>query len=297
MRRRTYYAWRYVRRGLQLTWRNRFITVAACGVITPLMFVVYLTIAMSGHADQAAHKVDDQLKITATIQQDDDNRSVVPAEQVAQRVRVLPNVKSVRVITRQEARARFLRQVDLPKGAEPAVWVFQEALEISVHDTQAMQSVRDAVARQPGVQDATYLAELVKKLTAFSAWLQTGALAFAVLLSFVAVLVISFMVRTSIHLERDSVRIMSQVGGSTLTIAAPLLVHMLIVVALSAALACLGGYFVDPMLGSSKISQLPDWLRTSRAFGLMELWPLLFGAGGAAVSAIVAYGTVRYARA
>jgi cell division protein FtsX len=296
---RGYYVRLYLAQGVRLLSRNRFWSVITALVVALLLFVVYVMVAAAAHTREAARKVDDQLVVTAIVSQDPKTyKSVVPASQLAEQVRRIPNVRAIHVVSEEETRSRFVKSF---KGLKtpPAVWVFQEALEISVTDTSKMEQVRASVMRLRGVDQATYLEALVKKLTAVSGYLERMALFGALLLGAIAVMLVMAVVRTAIHSEQRSVATMSAVGGSLWAIAAPLLVHLLIVTVLASLVACVAGWWIDPQIGSSvggSIKNLPEWLRTGRAYGLLELWPLFALGASLAVSIIVCWGTWRYAR-
>lgn len=298
MKKQLYYIGLYMVQGMRLLWRNRFYSLVTGVVVSLLLFVVYVFAAMSAHTAEAARKVDDRLVVTALIAQNKDYESEVSPSELSAQVKEVDNVKAVKIVTEQETQRRFLDNVRNLRSA-PAPYIFNEALEISVHDVDSMKQVRDQVAALDGVERADYLADLVKKLTAVSSYLEEVALGGAVLLAIVALLVVMAVVRTSIHSEQHSVATMAAVGGSTWTIAAPLIIHMLAIILVATTLACVAGWWVDPQLGGQlgrSISNLPEWLQTGRSFSLFQLWPPMALASAAAVSIIVAYGTFRYTR-
>jgi len=294
-----YYGRLYFLQGMRLLWRNRFWSVVTGVVISLLLFVVYVMIATAAHTHQAASKVQDQMVVTAILKQDNTSyRSIIPATSLASQIRQMPDVRSVHVVSEQEARTRFLRNIKDLKAA-PATWVFSEALEISVKNPAKMSMVRDQVLKMQGIEQATYLEELVKRLTAVSDYLRRMALIGALLLTLIAGMVVMAVVRTAIHSEQHTVATMSSVGGSLWTITAPLLVQLLTVTLIASLIACLAGWWIDPQIGSSfgqNIANLPSWLLTSRAYGLLSLWPLFALGAGSAVASIVCYGTWRYTR-
>lgn len=294
-----YYTKLYFLQGMRLLNRNRFWSIITGIVITLLLFVVYIMVATAAHTRQAAQRVDDQLVITALITQDSKSyKSVVNANALANQVRQLPYVKGVHVVSEREAQRRFVRNIRDLKSA-PAPWVFAEALEVSVTDTDRMAEVRTRILKLPGVEQATYLEDLVKKLSAVSDYLERMALIGAILLSLVAVMVVMAVVRTAIHSEQHSVATMSSVGGSLWSITAPLLVHLLTVTLIASMIACVAGWWVDPRIAASfgeNLRNLPAWLITGRAYGMLELWPAFALGACTAVGSIVCYGTWRYTR-
>lgn len=298
MRKNFYYTGLYFVQGMRLLWRNRFWSLITAIVVSAVLSMVYVMAALSAHTTEAAHKVDDRLVVTAIVAQDDKYRSEVDGTVLAEQIQQIPHVKDVHVVSEQEAQRRFLRNVPNLQ-APPQTWVFHEALEISVDDTQHLQGVRDQVIKLAGIQEATFLGELVKRLTAVTDYLKTIALWGTIFLSGIAVLVVMSVVRTAIHSERRSVQTMASVGGSTWTIAVPLLIHMLGIALISTTLASMVGFYIDPQIGSGfagQIQNLPSWLQTGRAYGAFALWPAMFAGTGLACALIVAYGTRIYTR-
>lgn len=298
MNRHLYYSWLYLSRGLKLVWRNRFASLILLVILSLLLFIVYIFVTMSAHTAQASRNVDDKLVVTALVAQDDKYRSTVDVKLLASQAKSLEGVRDVRIVSEEETQRRFLANVGNLQ-AKPAAYIFQEALEISVTDVDNIQAVRDRVAGLQGVERANYLADIAEKLTAVSDYIRNIALAGAILLSVIALLVVMAVVRTSIHAEARSVAAMASVGGSPLAIAAPLIVHLLVVVMCAATIASIVGWWVDPKLGGSfgqNLTNLPDWLKTGRAFGIGQLWLPLVLTTGLATSTIVAWSTLRFSR-
>lgn len=291
-----YYSRLYVGRGLKLLVRNRMWSLICLVVITALLFSVYVMVSANALTKQAAAKVDDQLVVTAFIKQDtEDYKSVVPAQDLAVQAQAIPGVKSVRVVSEEETRERFKENLKNLKTL-PAAWVFQEALEIRVTDSSNMEQVRQGALRLDGIESATYLKSLVKKLTVVSGYLQRLVLGGALLSGFLAILIVVAVVRVALASEERSIAIMASIGGSSWSIITPLLVYMLVITIAASLLASLGGYVVEPHISGSfgRTEDLPDWLRTERSFGLLELWPFLAVGSMAVVSAIVIPSVKRY---
>jgi cell division protein FtsX len=294
-----YYTKLYFVQGMRMLNRNRFWSLLTGIIIALLLFVVYIMVATAAHTRQAAQKVDDQLVVTALVAQNDkDYKSLVPAAQLAQQVRKLPYVKAVHVVSEKEAQQRFVRNLKDLKSA-PAAWVFAEALEISVTDTNRMSQVRNNVLKINGIEQATYLEDMVQKLSAVSDYLRRMALIGAALLTLIAVMVVMAVVRTAIHSEQHSVSTMSSVGGSLWSITAPLLVYLLSVTLMASFLACVAGWWLDPKIAASfghSLRNLPSWLITGRSYALLQLWPAFSLGACLAVGSIVCWGTWRYTR-
>lgn len=298
MRRNAYYLGLYCTQGVKLLWRNRFWSMTTLIVMSLLLSVVYVVAALQAHTEEASRRVDDRLVITAVVAQDDQYRSVVDALVLKGSVEKIPFVREVRVVTEEETRRRFLENV---KGlqTDPDAAVFTEALEVSVTETSKMEDVQTQIKRISGVQDATYLGELVKRLTAVTDYIRTIAMFGVIFLTLISFLVVMSVVRVSIHSERRSVQTMASVGGSLMTIALPLLVQMTLVTLAACSVASLMGWWVDPQLGSAfggAIRNLPDWLQTGRAYGPFALFPYMFGGAVLSVAMIVMWGTWRYVR-
>ncbi|MTD47258.1 FtsX-like permease family protein [Conexibacter sp. W3-3-2] len=258
-----------------------------------------MALAMSDRTSQASVRIQDRLRIVAILEQDQQAQTIVPAPELAQRVRLLPDVERVRIVPREEVRAVFVRQVTQPGGPLPSLRLFQEALEIRVASVDAMRRVASAVRTQPGVERVTYLDELVSRINGFSSWLERGSLYAALLLVLVALVVIALVVRSSIYAEQRALETMRHVGGSLTPISAPIIVHLVVVGLVAATAACALGAMIDPRLdGILTVAgrELPEWLQTGRAFAPMALWPAFAGAVVAGISIVAAVTVAQYAR-
>lgn len=299
MKRQLYYFYLYLSRGTKMTWRNLFSSVTLTLVLSLLLFVVYIFIAMSAHTHKAADKVQSQLMVTATLAQDSEKyQSLVDSNQLAAQAAQIQGVKGVRIVSETESRDRFLKNVSGLK-AKPATYIFPEALEVRVDKVQDMKPVQQALLKMEGVDKANYLAEIAEKLTAVSSYIKTVALGGAILLTAIAIFVVIAVVRSTVHQEARSVQTMASVGGSWWTIAAPLIINMFILVVLSSAIASAAGWWVDPQLGGAlgnNLADLPEWLKTGRAFSAGQLLPVLIIGSTIITSMIVIWSTLRYSK-
>lgn len=299
MKKYGYYFWLYLLRGTQMVWRNLFSSITLVLVLSLLLFVVYIFTAMSVHTHKAADKVQSQLVITATIKQDPKTyRSLTDPRELVQKIQSIPGVKGTRIISEEETRERFLKNVQGLK-AKPAAYIFQEAIEISVDDVNRMKPIQEQVQKMPGVDKVNYLAEIAEKLTAVSSYIKGIALGGAVLLTLIAIFVVIAVVRSTVHQEERAVTTMASVGGSWWTIAFPLMINMFLLVLVSGLIASVAGWYVDPQLGGTlgkNIANLPEWLRTGRAFSFGTLLPLLVLGASLITSLIVSWSTFRYSK-
>lgn len=292
-----YYLRHYAGHGLRLLWRNRVWTVLLGVVMVLLLTLCYLLAALSEHARQSAQRIDDNLLVTAIVAQDESGQSLTPAVQLQRELAPLPGIKSLRVVGREEARQRFVRNVkDLQ--AVPSVDAFPEALEIRVQDVASIRQVRDRVAAWPGIEQASYLGELAERLTAVSGYVRTAAWVLVGVLGLVSLLVLMAVVRAQVLSERGTLQTMASVGASSWVIALPMAIHLLLVALAASLLACLAGYWVDPYLtgalGAGR--DLPEWLNTGRAFAFLTPLPALLALSFTAVTLVLTHGVRRHTR-
>lgn len=290
-----YYLRHYCGHGMRLLWRNRVWTALLGAVMVLLLSLCYLLAALSQHARQSAERIDDNVIITAIVAQAEDGSSITPADQLQRELSGLAAVKSVRVVSREEARTRFMKNVkDL--DAIPSVDAFPEALEIRVSEADRLTEVRNRVAAWPGVEQASYMGELAQRLTSMSSYVRTGAWVLVAILGFVSLLVLMAVVRAQVISEKGTLETMASVGASSWVIALPMAAHLLAVALLASIIACLVGFWVDPYLTGAMAGsgELPDWLNTGRAYSFMELLPVLLGLSSAAVAAVLFHGVRRH---
>lgn len=169
--------------------------------------------------------------------------SVTPAQTAAVAAAVAgPGVRGVVRESQQQAYANFRAEfADSAEFADVRPDQLQSSLRVELADPAATQRVIDAATGKPGVQSVQDLRSVLDPLFSSLRAFQIGAVALAVLLVFVAVLLISNTVRLAAFSRRRETQIMRLVGASSSAIRFPFVVEAVLAGVVGAVLA--GGAF------------------------------------------------------
>jgi cell division transport system permease protein len=179
---------------------------------------------------------------------------VVQAQALAADVAALPEVRTVRFVSKDEALARFrerLRergQVDLTgyldRNPLPA------SLEVTLVDAREYAPVVELLSsRGEVVDDVVEVQQLIDRLTSVTNVLRTGGIVILILVGFVVLFIIVNTIRLAVVARREEIEIMRLVGASDAFIRWPFIFEGAIVGLLGAALALAVLALVGPLLG------------------------------------------------
>jgi len=224
--------------------RNALMSLAA--VATMLLMLLLLAgfwLLQAGLAAGVAY-VEEKVEIVADLRDvaGAEAALTVAAQALATDVAALPEVRSVRYVSKDEALARFrerLRergQVDLTgyldRNPLPA------SLEVGLVDPREYGPVVDLLSsRTAVVDDVVEVQQLIQRLTAVTDILRTGGLVVLVLVGFVVLFIIVNTIRLAVVARREEIEIMRLVGASDAFIRWPFIFEGAIVGLLGAGLA------------------------------------------------------------
>ena len=269
-----YYSRVYVGEGWKLIVRNRFLSAFMSLTILSLLTMGYSLIVLNAHLNQVLTQANRNLIVTVTLGQ---TTHAVPIEQAIYRIR---SVKKVVYLSQKEVRAQFLQNTKFPTASAPNVNIFPQILEVHTSNASSIGRVSGQINKVSGVQQTSYLKDLIQSITGTTNGLRTMALFTLIFLGILTLGLLMAIVRVTVYAKKKSVQIMSLVGASRTSITFPLLAQVGIITLTMGTLACVFGWALDPALGVnspfiSSSQHLPVWLHTGRAYGLFQLWPVI----------------------
>ncbi|BDG62434.1 cell division protein FtsX [Caldinitratiruptor microaerophilus] len=170
-----------------------------------------------------------------------------------------PGVRGVRRVSREEALAE-MREVLGPEaailaeleGANP----FAAYLAVRV-EPEAAPAVAAAAAGLPAVEYVQDNRELIGRLASLSRVATTAGLGLVAAAGVVALVVVSHVVRLSIHARRDEIETLRLIGASEGFVALPFLLEGVLTGGAGGALAALGLAGLLPLVGAALARTLP----------------------------------------
>jgi len=269
-------AW-IVGQGIKLIWRSRFWT-ALLGISTILVGSLVVIVGLAHTQLEAiSQRIRNNLTVVATIKQDRKTwGSVIPAEQVAAQIEGMPHVLAVRIVSEEEMRDRFLRNV-AKVNTKPSAKIFPEALEVTVDEPESMAAVQKRIREVNGVESATYIKELVDRITALARYISRVASYGTLAIGLLAIGLAFVIARSAVFDQRKNVAIMDQIGASKLYISLPIMTHLLIVSSIGSLVSLFIGQEIAASLLAARATGLPSWLMVENV-SVLSSKPALLGA-------------------
>jgi cell division transport system permease protein len=197
-------------------------TLAVIGITLALPAGLYV---LFDNLQRASHGWDAGVQISLFLKQDTSERA---ADALLNKIRNMPGVVAVQYISRAQALTEFKRlsgfgdALDvLDSNPLPPVLVVRPSASMSAPDR--VQTLVQALSRQPGVDLAQLDLEWIKRLHAMLALAQRGVLILAGLLALAVLLIIGNTIRLAILNRRSEIEVIKLIGGTDAFIRRPFL--------------------------------------------------------------------------
>lgn len=199
--------------------RGGWMTTSALSTVTVLLFLLGLSLQSSWQLDQFLNKFGSQVEISVYLQRN------IQGEQIASQVSILPEVQSVRVVSKEEAWTALLSDLgvsDVDLATEqlednPLV----DELRIQVKSATVLPEVAQKVKEIKGVDDVVYLNSALQRLRDIQKAVNQISFVLVSLLSVTAIAVITTTIRLIVTSRRQEIEIMQLVGATPRSIKLP----------------------------------------------------------------------------
>lgn len=247
------------------------ITVACLVVMGTFSLVAY-------NADALLKTLESQYEILAFV-----DESCTPAQESAlgRKISALPNVKSCRFITREEATASFEEKYaedSMLQHLDPSI--FRDRYAVYVYDLDQVKETDAAIQALPGVGGTRVDAEVAGGFITLRNVAGVISLALIAILLVVSVFIISNTIKLTTFERRDEIAIMKMVGATNSFIRWPFVYEGFLLGIISGVCA----FFLQWLLYVSvaKSITLSDTLRLFQTVDFMLIWRPVAAAFGAA---------------
>jgi cell division transport system permease protein len=287
-------AWTFLKRAAANAWLSPFQNAITVGVIVVSIAILGLYLLFLRNADGAMERWRGDQAVLIYL---DDGLPDAARAALVDAARSVPEVERVRYVSKDAALAAFLRDVpgyrDLfaDLGGNPLPASLELAMRPAHRDAAAIERVARAFEKRPGVQEAYYGKDWLRRLERLVRLASTLGAAVGLFLLIGAVFLITHTIHLTITARRAEIEVQRLVGASDAYIYAPFLVEGMLqglvgsgialgLVALGhrAAAAALGTE-ASLLLGSVRLAFLPaGWMIALALLGT------LLGAVGSLIS-------------
>ena len=271
----------FIREGVGNLFSHGFMSFAAIGITVACLLIMGTFSLVAYNAEMLLKTLESEYEILAFV---DDSYTDAQTKAVGEKIRKLPNVKSVQFITREEAMEKFEeRSLDSYMRANIEADMFRDRYAVYVVDLNLVRQTAAAVEAIDGIGEKNVRVDediaggfiLVRNVA--------GAVSLALIgiLLVVSVFIISNTIRLTTFDRRDEIAVMKMVGATNGFIRMPFVYEGFLLGILSSAIA-FGLQWLVYVTVAKSISAA-DTMRFLRVVPFAEIWKpvaVSFGAAG-----------------
>lgn len=210
-----------LRDGWRLVWRHFGMSLLTIFTAMAVFFVIGATMLFILNIRNAISLMENQLSIQAYMKPDTD------LETVAKSVRRIRNVRTVKVVTKDEAldrlRARLGNQADAVTllGANP----LPSSLEVRVNKASQVADTARMLIAIPEVDDIVYAGNVAEKLTKLSSFVERFSLIMLIVALAASGVVLFNTIRIAVYSRAPEIDVMMKVGATATYVASPFVIQ------------------------------------------------------------------------
>jgi cell division transport system permease protein len=225
---------------LQNMVKNLGVSVASVTTSAMSLLVLGIFVALSLNVSHLSQVLESEVGARVFLS---DRCTAACITRVGTELRRLPDVRSVRYVSKGQALARL--EVDFGSEGKALASLgsqnpLQNSYEIRVSDPARIPAVARRAARLRGVADVSYQAQVVDRLVSFIAVVRAVGLVVGLVLALGALLVIYNAIRVGLYARRREIAIMRLVGATEGFVRLPFLLEGVVLGLVGGGVAFLG---------------------------------------------------------
>jgi cell division transport system permease protein len=204
-----------LRRAWQGFWRNAVMSLAATATMIFMLLLLSGFFVLLTGLNAGLEFVEQKVEVVADVK---DSAPTLAIEDLAGRVRAMPEVASVEYVNATEALQRFRERLK-EQGREDLTTFLDKnplpgSLLVKLRDPQVFGNVVDYLRADPAVERVKEVQNLVKRVLTVTELLRTGGLIVLALVGIVVLFIIVNTIRLAVVARAEEIEIMRLVGAS-----------------------------------------------------------------------------------
>ena len=260
------------------------LSASSAVTVTLVLFAAFLLIA--GNIGQFTNNIAEDLQIHTTLKVDitkDDDIA-----KVQKQIEEISGVKNVTLSDPDNELELYIKEM----GEEFSMYRGESnpmsyAFFVSVQDANAIKSVNEQIRKVDGVRASEYGGTSVSQMIQILNKVRTGGLIFVILLTALAVFLISNAIKMTIYARNNEISIMRNVGAANWYIKVPFMIEGMLIGLLGAILPCIAAYF-----GYSYLYDMMGGQIVNSMFGLLPVVPFALQVCGILIISGMAVGLI-----
>lgn len=260
-----------VKQGWKSMAANRLMTFASIGVLTACLIITGIASLLSLNVNRVIDFLGNQNEIVVYL------NDISPEETttLGQSLEVIPNVKEVRYVSKEDALAQMkLWMEDLGYLLDGYGTILPASYRVTVDDLSLIAQTNEQIKVLPGIESTKSPAELAGVMVALKNGVNYGGWALVVVLALVSIIIISNTIRLTVFARRREISIMKYVGATNSFIRLPFFVEGMTVGIISgligSGVVCGAYYLVMQYIHDSKNTWVAGII--TNLYSLKSIW-------------------------
>lgn len=260
------------------------LSASSAVTITLILFSAFLIVA--GNVSLFANTIEDDLQIHVQLQPDVKDKTVI--KEVEKNIKAVTGVKKVIYSSPDQELELMIKE----RGEEFAMFRGDEnplasAYFVSVKNADKISNVTEQIKKIEHVRTAVYGGNSVSKLISVLNTIRSGGLVFVILLTFLAVFLISNSIKMTIYARTTEISIMRNVGATNGYIKVPFMIEGMLIGLIGSIIPCLLTLF-----GYQYLFDLANGQLFTSMFSLQPVFPFALQICGILMLAGMAVGLI-----
>ena len=224
-----------IKEGIKSIFTHGFMSFASVTIIVACLIIMGSFSLLAINVDNIITKLEQQNEILAFV---DETLTEEEARELQPRIEAIPNVSSVRFVTRDEAMTSFVEEFDNQSMfSDVDSSVFRHRYVIYLDDIALMETTADAIREVRGIARVNALLEISRGFIAVRNVVTVVCLILIAILFVVSIFIMSNTIKLATFGRKEEIAIMKMVGASNFFIRCPFVVEGLVLGLLGGGIA------------------------------------------------------------
>ncbi|MEG0359999.1 MAG: permease-like cell division protein FtsX [Longicatena sp.] len=216
------------------------LSASSAVTITLILFSAFLIIA--GNVSLFTNSIEEDLRIHVVLKETVTKKDDI--NNIKQELEAISGVKDVEISTKDQELELMIKEkgdgFKIYRGDENPL---SNAFFVSIKDPNSIQAISEQMKKLPDVKDAKYGGSSVSQMISVLNTVRTGGFVFVVLLTLLAVFLISNSIKMTIYARHAEIAIMRNVGATNTYIKVPFMIEGMLIGFIGSIIPCILTYF------------------------------------------------------
>ncbi|MEG1475829.1 MAG: permease-like cell division protein FtsX [Longicatena sp.] len=216
------------------------LSASSAVTITLILFSAFLIIA--GNVSLFTNSIEEDLRIHVVLKETVTKKDDI--NNIKQELEAISGVKDVEISTKDQELELMIKEkgdgFKIYRGDENPL---SNAFFVSIKDPNSIQAISEQMKKLPNVKDAKYGGSSVSQMISVLNTVRTGGFVFVVLLTLLAVFLISNSIKMTIYARHAEIAIMRNVGATNTYIKVPFMIEGMLIGFIGSIIPCILTYF------------------------------------------------------